>query len=59
MISQMVMVVLRRVHNDGGPAMGPVRIWMHEIRFGVVIRSSGMGARGNSECRAKTKYPER
>ena len=54
MIGQVVMVMLGRVNNDGGPAMCPVRIGMHEIRFGVVIRSaSGVGTRGDGKRRAK------
>jgi hypothetical protein len=40
MIRQMVMAMLGRVHNDGRPAMGFVLIGMHDIRFGVVIRSA-------------------
>ena len=55
MIGLVVMVVLGRVQNDGRPAMGLVLIGMHNIRFGVVIRSaSGVGTRGNSKRRAKT-----
>ncbi len=57
MISQMVMAVLGRIHDDGRPAMGFVPIGMHGIRLGVVIRSaSGMGARGDGQRRAKTQH---
>jgi hypothetical protein len=59
MISQVVMAVLGRVHNDRRPAMGLVRIGMHDVRLGVVIRSAfGIGTRGDGKRRAKTKYPE-
>jgi hypothetical protein len=55
MIGQVIMVVLRRVHNDGRPVMGLVRIGMHDIRFGVVIRSaSGVGSRSKPKRRSKT-----
>ena len=54
MISLVVMVVLGRVHNDGRPAVGLVRIGMLDIRFGVVIRASGIGTGGNGKRRANT-----
>ena len=58
MISLVVMVMLGRVHDDGRPAVGLVRIGMLDIRFGVVIGASGAGARGDGEHRAETQYPE-
>ena len=55
MISLVVMAMLGRVHNDGRPAMGFVLIGMHDIRFGVVIRSAlGIGTRGNRKRDAST-----
>jgi hypothetical protein len=54
MISLVVVAVLGRVHNDGCPAMGLVPIGMPDIRFGVVIRASGIGTGGNGKRRAKT-----
>ena len=53
MISLVVVAVLGRVHNDGRPAMGLVPIGMLHIRFGAVIRASGIGTRGNGKRRAK------
>ena len=54
MISLVVMVMLGRVHNDGRPAMSLMSIGMLDIRFGVVIRASGIGTGGNGKRRAKT-----
>ena len=54
MISLVVMVMLERVHDDGRPAVGLVRIGMLDICFGVVIGASGVGARGDGERRAET-----
>ena len=53
MISLVVMVMLGRVHDDGRPAVRLVRIGMLDIRFGVVIGASGVGARGDGERRAE------
>ena len=54
MISLVVMVVFGRVHNDGRPAVGLVRIGMLDIRFGVVIGAPGAGAGRDGERRAET-----
>ena len=51
------MAVLRRVHDDGRPAMSFVPVEMDDIRLGMMIRAAPrIGARGHRKSGRTTQH---